>query len=464
MEINSEYDKDSNNSSNSDVIIQIKDEIISIMNVKNENTLINDMESVFVNTPSTNSTLDKENSFFSPNNDIYNQYIKCDSPITISNHGSFIGSSNNSDIEDFNSVIDSSNNELFYSNKKTLSLHDIANMTQQNLSNVIQYTNKHRSSNNYKKINIKQAEKRFDNYFYNDNDNNYTNELDILTTFLKGQKNVYIQSKNITQLKYNCIMIPTLLISCSITLFTPFIGCDEIHNIFIAGLNAIIALLISINKFLKLESAVQVFFTIANQFDKLETILELTNGKLLIIDNEKEKKSLVLKRINEIEEKIFELKDTNEFFIPEEVKSLFPIICHINIFSFIKKMQTHKIELIKNLQNIKNEINYIMHKWKKQAKMNNKLNDFENLEYDKEKNRLAYLHKLKDRIKHDIYEYRNSYSQMDNIFTKEIKQAENKMNKLGIFFICFWNYVKKDDNYNCSDANSFIEKYVHQCD
>jgi hypothetical protein len=215
---------------------------------------------------------------------------------------------------------------------------------------------------------------------------------------------------------------------------------------------------------LKLETAVQVFFTTANQFDKLETILELTNGKLLVIDNEKEKKDLVLKRINEIEEKIFELKDTNEFFVPEEVKSLFPIICHINIFSFIKKMQTHKIELIKNLQAIKNEINYIMHKWKKKTKIdyNTKNNNFDNLEYEKEKNRLEYLHKLKERIKSDIYEYRNSYSLMDSIFTKEIKQAENRMNKLGIFFVCFWNYIKKDDN-NCNDTNSFIEKYIHNC-
>lgn len=462
--MNNEYEKESGSSSNEDIIIQIKDEEIPILNVKDEDNLINDMENVFYNVPAK-SNLDDENIFFSPNDNIYNQYVRCDSPITISNHGSFAGSSNNSDVEETTSIVDSSNNELYYSNKQTLSLHDIANITQQNLSNIVQYRKKRRGSNDYRKINIKQAETKFNNYIYNDNnDNNYTNELDILTTFLKGQKNVYIQSKNITQLKYNCIMIPTLLISCSITLFTPFISCDKMHTVFISGLNAIIALLISINKFLKLETAVQVFFTTANQFDKLETILELTNGKLLVIDNEKEKKDLVLKRINEIEEKIFELKDTNEFFIPEEVKSLFPIICHINIFSFIKKMQTHKIELIKNLQNIKNEINYIMHKWKKKTKIdyNTKNNNFDNLEYEKEKNRLEYLHKLKERIKSDIYEYRNSYSLMDSIFTKEIKQAENRMNKLGIFFVCFWNYIKKDDN-NCNDTNSFIEKYIHNC-
>lgn len=463
-----DFDKDSG-SSNKSVFIEIKDEVIPILNVDNEDNLIDDIENIdtdiengFHQTHTNRYTLENEDNIFVSNHDMYYQYTRCDSPITISNHGSLTGSCNNSVIDDTLYINDSSDNSMSYSNKQTLSLGDIANITQQNLSNIVQYTNKPRT-NNYKKINIKQAEKKFDNYCYFDSaDNNYTNELDILTTFLKGQKNVYIQSKNITQLKYNCIMIPTLLISCSITLFTPLMSCDKIHTWFISMLNAVIALFISINKFLKLESAVQVFFTTANHFDKLETILELTNGKLLVMNDEKERRSLVLKRINEIEEKIFELKDTNEFFIPEEVKSLFPIICHINIFSFIKKMQAHKYELIKSLQNIKNEISYIVHIWKIKSNSNNtnKLTNFDNLEHEKEKNRFEYLHKLKERIKNDIYDYRNSYSQMDEIFTKEIKQAENKTNKLGIFFVCFWNYIKKDTLNNASDANSFIEKYI----
>ena len=125
-------------------------------------------------------------------------------------------------------------------------------------------------------------------------------------------------------------------------------------------------------------------------------------------------------------------------------------------------MQAHKYELIKSLQNIKNEISYIVHIWKIKSNSNNtnKLTNFDNLEHEKEKNRFEYLHKLKERIKNDIYDYRNSYSQMDEIFTKEIKQAENKTNKLGIFFVCFWNYIKKDTRNNASDANSFIEKYI----
>ena len=42
----------------------------------------------------------------------------------------------------------------------------------------------------------------------------------------------------------------------------------------------------------------------ANQYDKYETILEMTNSKLMLLENEHEKKSLVLDRINDIEKKL----------------------------------------------------------------------------------------------------------------------------------------------------------------
>jgi len=46
---------------------------------------------------------------------------------------------------------------------------------------------------------------------------------------------------------------------------------------------------------------------------------------------------LVLSKFNEVETKISDYKLTNAVLIPEEIKHLFPIISHINIFSFIQK-------------------------------------------------------------------------------------------------------------------------------
>lgn len=435
-------------SSNPNNTIQIKDENIYI-NIDSEDQLIRHSQ-------------DSNENFFD-----FSIPTRCDSPIPTSYHGSYNGSyngsRNNSDNED-NHIIDNSSNSVknLATDISSLSLNDIANMTHKNLSNVINKPNsppsnqKKRSS--FRKFQIHDIERNLNKYYDNDN-NKYTNEIDILTTFMKGQKNLYIQAKNISQWKFNCLTISALFITCGITMYTPFVDCNGFSNAIATGLNAIVALLISMINFFKYESSTQFFFQMANQFDKLETTLEIVSSKLIILDDENEKKKLVLNKINDIEQKIIELKDNNNFLIPEAVKTLFPIICHMNIFSFIKKMQGCKNSLIYNLKDIQNEIQYILHKWKKNSYEDIKNNSFLLHNREREKRRLDYLYKTKDKVKNDIIQYRNAYGDLEQLFTREIKSAENKTNKWGIWYICFWNYSNNITNYN--GLNPIIDKYFH---
>jgi hypothetical protein len=61
---------------------------------------------------------------------------------------------------------------------------------------------------------------------------------------------------------------------------------------------------------------------------------------------EDEQQSLLMNKIKYIENKITDLKESNPILIPELVKAAFPIICHINIFTFIKKIEKYKKHLI----------------------------------------------------------------------------------------------------------------------
>ena len=266
-----------------------------------------------VNTISTNNneaTIDNIHTEDSLLNDIYsieNNYLSgYDSPITMSLHGSNSNpdSYHNSDDEDKLELHDTSYNSMFY-NKKTLSLEDISNMTQLNLLNVIQESNKKQK---YKKLSLNDIERSVEKYYGPSFHYKYTTEVDFLTTYMKGQKNLYTQAKNNSQWKLNCLMIPSLLLTCGISIVNPFIGCDnDIHLAVLSGLNALVALLLSIINYSKLESSTQIFFFMANQYDKYETILEMTNSKLMLLEKDNDKKSLVLDRINEIEEKILDL-------------------------------------------------------------------------------------------------------------------------------------------------------------
>lgn len=397
----------------------------------------------------------------SANDYLLYEHDKCDSPITISYYGSREGSCNSSDIDD-SPIADISNN--LQNTVPPLTLDDISNLTNHNLTHVINSTIRKKRSSKFKKLDVYDIERKIDQYYsVDDFENRFTSEIDILTTYMKGQKNVYIQSKNVTQWKYNCLMFPILIISCFITISSPFIDCQHMRTSIISGLNAIIALFISIINFWKLESSTQSFFQLATHYDKLETMLELTTGRLLITEKEVEKKRVVVDKINEVEQKIMEIKDTSHFLIPEEVKSLFPIVCHINIFSFIKKMQNYRHELIVNLRDVKNESRYILHKWKKiSAKTydNEALAYFQSVSYKKEKARLYYLYKIKGKIKSDISEYKNAYCHLDELFTREIKSAENKTNRWGVWYICFWNYSTSNIPIK-KDSNPIVDKYFH---
>tara|TARA_B100000424_G_scaffold176312_1_gene136171 strand:+ start:6054 stop:7352 length:1299 start_codon:yes stop_codon:yes gene_type:complete len=386
-------------------------------------------------------------------NDIYsteNNYLSgYDSPITMSLYGSNSNpnSQYNSDNEDNLQINDSSYNSFTY-DKKTLSLEDISNMTQLNLLNVIQESNKKKK---YKKLSLLDIERSVEKYYIPSSHNKYITEIDFLTTYMKGQKNLYTQAKNNTQWKLNCLMMPSLLLTCGISIANPFIGCDnDFHLALLSGLNAMVALFLSIINYLKLESSTQIYFFMANQYDKYETILEMTNSKLMLLENEHEKKSLVLDRINDIEEKIVEMKESNPILIPESIKFIFPIISHVNIFSFIKRVQNHRQSLLHEMKNIKNELRYIEYKWK-----------FDKCEksLEREKSRYDYLHKIKGELKNEINEFKCIFCHLDEIFSTEIRNAENQLNKYGAWFLCFWKYANNKQNLQAN--HPLIHKYFH---
>ena len=311
-------------------------------------------------------------------------------------------------------------------------------------------TNKIVYREHYKKVTYEDVERSLEKYY--DSDKLYSSELDILTTYMKGQKNIYSQAKHLCQRKLNCLMFPSLFFSAFVTIIGPFVDCNPWSTAFTAGLNAIVALFISMINYLKFESAIEVYLQAANNYDKLQTTLELMHSKLMFMTNDTEKSRLVLDKFGEIENKITEMKLSNTILLPEEIKALFPIICHINIFSFIKKNEIYKKELIEKLCDISNEIQYILYKWK-----TNPCYDASSSNILNEKTRLVYLYENKRKIKSELIHFRSTYGILDDIFTKEIKYAEENQNQW--FFCCV--IVPKKNRY-CDllkDANPVIMKY-----
>ena len=292
----------------------------------------------------------------------------------------------------------------------------------------------------FKELSYIQVVKSLDKYY--DSDDKYSNELDILITFMKGQKNLYIQSHLLCKRKLHMLMIPTILLSTFLTFLTPFTSSCE-HNwtvILIAILNGITTGLITLINYLKLETSTQTFFNSAQQFDKLETSLEFVASKLMFIEDEGEKSKLVYQQLQEVESKINEMKEWNSMFLPDEIRGSFPIICNINVFSFIKRIESNRKTLIERFKDVKNEIRYILysHNSLETTEQSNRIHK-----------RLQYLIESKDKIKHNLLHFRNAYSYIDELFTIEIKNAR---------LYTFWGRTKPSMCYD--NSNPVVDKYI----
>jgi hypothetical protein len=161
-----------------------------------------------------------------------------------------------------------------------------------------------------------------------------------------------------------------------------------------------------------------------------------------------------------------EIKEVNNVLIPAEMKQIFPIICHVNIFSFIKKLENHRQILVFKFKDIQNEIRFILHKWEKEEIQLEEQNNMsvavlqrKMREKEREQNRLTFLYDIKDKLKIELTDYRNAYGNMDDIFTAEIKQAEHETGRLGIWFVCLWRQCFT--SVRMKNINPVLDKYFN---
>ena len=220
----------------------------------------------------------------------------------------------------------------------------------------------------------------------------------------------------------------------------------------------------------------------------------MTSNKLYFIQDENEKNKIIIEKIEYLEEKLKDINDNFTMIVPELVKQIFPVISHINVFMFIKKIESYKYKLIMDLRNIKNEIRYISYKYNLNQSLlikigsendngfgfvndtisspNKTLNcsfsnentdfvlrycnhvkkDSMNTELIRIQKRLQFLLQMKNTIKDKIYHYKNTYGYIDEIFNEEITNAEH---------ISYWYYVYFNYGRNQKNKNKQYIKYTH---
>jgi len=351
------------------------------------------------------------------------------------------------------------NPDYLYSNSPVLSVY---NSDEENdcFDDITDYDPKQ----SFHKLTYQDIKRSLDKYY--EFEDKYSDELDLLTIYLNGQKNMYHQAKNVTQYKLNCLMFPCIIGSSAISFFAPFIRHYNWSGIFIASINAIITICLSIIHYLKLESLIDSYTQLIEHYDKLENSLQMTTSKLFFMEDKKDKNENIVKKIEEYDTKMNEIKSNINVVVPIEIKNLFPIIYHIHIFSFIKRIETYKRNLMMKFKDIKNEINYIVWKYSTPISISNmqsvsflppenslqvSVQKSKPIMNQRVKNRLEFISEVKVKLKEELLYYKKAYGVMEELFVREIKQNDS---------FGFWKYFIRKKKPSLIDVNPVIDNYL----
>jgi hypothetical protein len=258
----------------------------------------------------------------------------------------------------------------------------------------------------------------------------FSNEMNTLLNFIQAQKNIYLQSTNVTYIKLYSLIILALTITGFVTVITPFIESNSWNVVLITSCNAFATLIISITRYLNLEFTGCAFSFLANTYEKCENSFMNVSNKLVTENTNYEKTSL--EEIRKLEFKMNELNTIFTVVVPSEVKKLFPFVSHINIFLLLKEIKTNQDKLFNQLKNIKNELiflTYILNQ-----------SDINIMSYYDELNKhILFLTEQKEKVENDIRDDKKVFDELKYIFTKEIQSAENLIRYVYILdlYYCF---------------------------
>jgi hypothetical protein len=253
----------------------------------------------------------------------------------------------------------------------------------------------------------------FDNYS-SDNTNN-SNIIDVIGVYIKGQKILYTEAKTTCEQRLTFLMLPSILFTILSSIINLLID-DNRGKIITTGLNGLITFILAVINYLKLDGRAEAHRSSAYKYDKLLTYIEFQSCKQLFLHFEKSKMPEIFTKI---ENNIADIKEINQFVLPEVIRYNFPVLSNINIFSEIKKILNKEMILTNKLAYVLNEIRSLEFDIYKNENLKNE-------NKDELKNKLEIKQTEKKELTIFLLKIQDEYISLDTTFKDELNSYSNR--------------------------------------
>ena len=187
---------------------------------------------------------------------------------------------------------------------------------------------------------------------YLDESVNSSAVLDMIAVYLKGQKILYTEAKTLCELRLNYLMLPAIFITALCSILSLILKDYGFGAIIVSVLNGGNAFILALVSYLKLDARAESHRTSAYKFDKIQAATVFSSGRVLFAALSKTE---VIDIIDKVEKDVAEIKESNQFVLPELIRVSFPHIYGTNVFAEVKSIMNYETINIDRLRKILND-------------------------------------------------------------------------------------------------------------